>query len=56
MSDSPINFMLYGHTPSFIEAQQTKNKLLNQKLTEVLEKLSLKREENARYLKQLDNA
>ena len=25
MNDSPINLMLYGHTPAFVTALQTKN-------------------------------
>lgn len=28
MSESPINFMMYGHTSTFLESQQLKNKLL----------------------------
>jgi hypothetical protein len=41
--DSPINFMMYGHTPSFLEAQETKNRLLRQKFEELVSKLTLQK-------------
>ncbi len=51
MSDSPINFMMYGHTPTFLEAQQLKNKLLKEKLSQLISQLTSKKENNLRYLK-----
>lgn len=28
MADSPINFMMYGHTADYLQSQELKNKLL----------------------------
>jgi hypothetical protein len=40
MSDSPINFMLYGHTPSFQSALESKGALLKAELFELMSSLT----------------
>lgn len=55
MTDSPINFMMEGHTASYLESQEMKNRLLKDKLASILSQLTLQKEDNIKYLKQIDN-
>jgi|JI6StandDraft_1071083.scaffolds.fasta_scaffold121971_1 hypothetical protein len=55
MSDSPVNFMMYGHTGSYLESQEIKNRLLKEKLASIVSQLTLQKAENLKYLKQIDN-
>ncbi len=55
MSDSPINLMTHGHTSSFTNDLQRKNHLLKEQLNLLLSTLTQKKEENLKYLKEIDN-
>ena len=55
MADSPVNLMMYGHTPEYTVKQQIKNKQLKEELARLVVQLNLKKEESHRYLRELDN-
>ena len=47
--------MMYGHTGSYLESQEIKNRLLKEKLASIVSQLTLQKAENLKYLKQIDN-
>ena len=47
-----MNFMMYGHTATYLESQVLKNKLLKEKLADLVRQLTNRKEENIRCLKE----
>ncbi len=50
-----MNFMMYGHTATYLESQVLKNKLLKEKLADLVRQLTNRKEENIRCLKEMNN-
>lgn len=40
MTDSPVNFMMEGHTASYLESQEIKNRVLKERLASILSLLT----------------
>ena len=43
MCDSPVNLLMYGHTTSFVESEERKNKQFKDKLGELMKELTKKK-------------
>lgn len=50
-----MNFMMYGHTATYLESQVLKNKLLKEKLADLVRQLTNRKEENIRCLNEMNN-
>ena len=55
MADSPVNFLLAGHTAALPSRLQTSNHQLKEQLNLMLATLTQKKEQNLKYLKEIDN-
>ena len=47
--------MMYGHTATYLESQVLKNKLLKEKLADLVRQLTNRKEENIRCLNEMNN-